>query len=131
MAKHYKNVEHGSLFEYITPDKFRTISAAQRDVPLGITEIAVEIQLNKRMRDKISFKIPWDGVVYGCARDKRDMKAKLGIENDIKTAYIIDWDDEFLLLFELEGNIDRPVLYISSLDVIKLLENCWRIPEQR
>lgn len=132
MIQRYKDLRTGALSEYITPDRFRTISERQRKyTPPGVSEIFVEIQLKGRMRSLLSFKIPWDGIIYGCARGKREIKERLGLKSDICAAYIVDWDDKFLLMLELEGKIDYPVLFVSTEDVIGLLENCWRIPEQR
>lgn len=132
MIQRYKDLRTGALSEYITPDRFRTISERQRKyTPPGASEIFVEIQLKGRMRSLLSFKIPWDGIIYGCARGKREIKERLGLKSDICAAYIVDWDDKFLLMLELEGKIDYPVLFVSTEDVIGLLENCWRIPEQR
>ncbi|MDY3929002.1 MAG: hypothetical protein SOZ34_06525 [Clostridia bacterium] len=131
MPERYKNVEFGSLSDYITPDKFRTISESMRSIPMGVTEFAVEIHLKKNVKNKLSFKTPWDGIIYGCAREKDDLKQKLNLESEIKVAYIMDWDDKFLVLLELKNSSERPVVYVHSEDVIYLLENCWRIPEQR
>lgn len=131
MPERYKNVEYGALSDYIIPSRFRTVSESMRSIPMGITEFAVEIRLKKKARKALSFKTPWDGILYGCARGKAELKQKLNLESDIKTAYIIDWDDKFLFLLELENSAERPVVYVNSADVIKLLENCLRIPEQR
>ena len=131
MPEHYKNVKIGNLSDYITPKKFRTISESMRSIPMGVTEFAVEIHLKKKIKDKLSFKTPWDGIIYGCARGKQELKEKLNFEAEIKIVYIIDWDDRFLVLFELEDSAEKPVMYVDGSDVIYLLENCWRIPEQR
>ena len=131
MPERYKNVEYGTLSDYITPDKFRTIDESARSIPMGITEFAVELHLKNKTRKSLSFKTPWDGILYGCARSSAELKKKLNLESDIKIAYIVDWDDKFLFLLELENSAERPVVYVNSSDVINLLENCMRIPEQR
>lgn len=131
MPERYKNIKFGSLDEYITPNKFRTIAGNMRDIPLGVTEFAVEIHMKYELKSKLSFKTPWDGIIYGCARDKRDVKEKLNIKSEIKTAYLVDWDDKYLFLLELENQQEIPVMYVQSEDILTLLENCWRIPEQR
>ena len=59
--KHYENMRDASLYEYITPDIVRTISKEQRDIPGGVTEIPLEIQLKKKSMKKLSFNVPWDG----------------------------------------------------------------------
>lgn len=131
MPERYKNMRFGSLNEYITPDKFRTIGNNMRHIPLGVTEFAVEIHMKYELKSKLSFKTPWDGIIYGCARDKKDVKENLNLKSEIKTAYLIDWDDKYLFLLELENQQEVPVMYVQSTDILNLLENCWRIPEQR
>lgn len=131
MPERYKNIKFGSLDEYITPDKFRTIGDDMRHIPPGITEFAVEIHMKYKLKSKLSFKTPWDGIIYGCARDKRILKQKLELKSDIKTAYLMDWDDKYLFLLELENQQEYPVAYVHNNDIIKLLENCIRIPEQQ
>ena len=53
------------------------------------------------------------------------------MKSDIKTAYLIDWDDKYLFLIEMENQGEFPVAYVPSEDIINLLENCMRVPEQR
>ncbi len=130
MPEHYKNVQTGKLSDYITPGSFRTISEEMRSIPMGISEFAVEIHLKQKIKSRLSFKTPWDGVLYGCARGKSELKKKLELSSDIHTAYLIDWDDKFLFLLELENSAERPVVYVKSTDIADLLENCRRIAGQ-
>ena len=50
MPERYKNIKIGSLDEYITPYKFRTISEEMRDIPIGISEFAVEIHMKQKCK---------------------------------------------------------------------------------
>lgn len=131
MPERYKNIKFGSLDEYITPDKFRTVGDDMRGAALGISEYAVEIHMKQSLKSRLSFKTPWDGIICGCARDKRLIKQKLDLKSEIKTAYLIDWDDKYLFLLELENQQEIPVMYVKNDDIAALLENCIRIPEQR
>lgn len=131
MPERYKNLKLGSLSEYLTPDKFRTVGEEMRDIPIGISEFGVEIHMKQRIKSRLSFKAPWDGIIYGCGRDKRELRKSLGLASDISMAYLIDWDDKFLFILELENQQERPVMYVHSADVSELLENCRRIPEQK
>ncbi len=131
MPERYKNVRFGSLDAYITPDKFRTIGDDMRHIPLGISEFSVEVHMKYELKSKLSFKTPWDGIIYGCARDKGVLKQKLNLKSDIRTAYLMDWDDKYLFLLELEDQQECPVMYVPNTDILNLLENCLRIPEQR
>ena len=131
MSERYKNVKFSSLGEYITPDKFRTVGDDMRHIPIGITEFAVEVHMKDELKSKLSFKTPWDGIIYGCARSKKTLKEMLGLKSDIKMAYLMDWDGKYLFLLELENQQECPVAYVPSEDIINLLENCIRIPEQK
>ena len=131
MPERYKSVKFGSLDEYITPGKFRTIGDEVRRVPLGITEFLVEIHMKFELKSKLSFKAPWDGVIYGCARSKKTLYEKLNLKSDIKKGYLIDWDNKYLFLLELENQQEYPVAYVPNGDVLTLLEKCMRTPEQR
>ncbi len=131
MPERYKSVKFSSLDEYITPDKFRTIGDEVRHVPLGITEFLVEIHMKFEIKSKLSFKAPWDGIIYGCARSKKTLSEKLNLKSDIKKGYLIDWDNKYLFLLELENQQEYPVAYVPSEDIVNLLEKCMRTPEQR
>lgn len=132
MAQRYENLKIGSLANYFTPKKFRTVTATQSlNVAPGVSEIKVEIQCKKRMKNILSFRIPWDGVVYACARGKEELKAKLKTKKEIEVAYLVDWEDKFLFVVQLEGKEELPVMFVKTEDVTELLENCWRVPEQR
>ena len=129
MAEHFEAVKYGSLSDYITPDKFRTVAEQQRDL-LGLTEVAVELQLKAPARSRLSFPVPWDGEIYGCVRDRKRLQEKLGFTEEISRIYIQDWDNRFLVLFEQKNDVGYYAVYVPTEDVIDLLENCLRIPEQ-
>lgn len=129
MSERYKDVQLGKLSDYLTPDRFRTVGEDARFVPPGISEFAVEIHLKPKSGKKLSFPLPWDGIIYGCARSKQAMKEKLQLTSNIAKAFITDWDSKFLLLFELADGSELPAAYVSELDVLMLLENCRRAPE--
>ena len=128
MAERFDQVEHGSLSDYISPDKFRTVTEEQRSL-LGLTEIAVELQLKPPARALLSFSVPWDGDLYGCVRGKAELQEKLGLPSPVSKIYIQDWDNRFLVLFEQEGSDSCYAVFVPTEDVVYLLENCRRIPE--
>ena len=57
-----------------------------RHIPLGFTEFAVEVHMKHKSKSKLSFKTPWDGIIYGCARDKRAFKREVNLNSDIKNS---------------------------------------------
>ena len=128
---HYENMRDASLYEYITPDIVRTISKEQRDIPGGVTEIPLEIQLKKKSMKKLSFNVPWDGILYGFVRGKEILREKTGLTFPIRSITISDWDGHFVLIFETENAHQVAAFYVKSDDVIYLLENCRRVPEQQ
>ena len=121
MAKnHYSDVSECELSEFITPDIFRTVLYEQLDVP-------VEITLKKDAAKKLSFKIPADGILYGFARIRPLVQKRFGAET-VKV-YINDWEVKFVLVFELDTKQEK-AFYITESEVIELLENCIRVPQQ-
>ena len=124
----YKDAVRCALSELVTPDRFRTVLYEQLQVPCGLTEIPVSVMLNKTTAGKLSFKVPRDGMLYGFARIKRLVKDKFGAEKAMM--YINDWDDRFVVIFDLGSNIEK-AFYVTSEEVIYLLENCIRVPQQR
>lgn len=130
MANPYKNSPTVGLAEYIPTKRFRTILPDQRHTPCGISELPVEIQLKKAFAKTLSFKVPWDGLLYGFVRGKKDIAEKIGDFAEIKHISLQDWESEFLLLFEGEDKGAEKAFFVSSNDVKELLENCLRVPEQ-
>lgn len=130
MPVRYKDLVFKPLSDYITPDKFRLIGEEMREIPMGNSEFAAEVQLKKKTKEALSFKTPWDGILYACARNKRVIKAKLNLSANIKTAYFVDWDDRFLFILELDDKSERPVAFVTVSDVVNLLENCMKMPEK-
>ncbi|MCR4889460.1 MAG: hypothetical protein K5979_09840 [Ruminococcus sp.] len=129
MAKeHYSEAVKCKLSDIITPDVFRTILYEQSKLPLGITEIPVEITLKKEAADKLSFPIPSDGIIYGVARLRDTVKERYGSEN--AKLFINDWEHKGLAVFELDNDMEK-AFYVEISEVIELLENCLRVPEHR
>ena len=128
VKEHYSDAVDCALSDFVTPSKFRTVLFEQHNLPGGITEIPVEISLTKETAAKLSFKVPADGILYGFARIKPLVREKFGV-NSAKL-YIIDWEVRFVLVFEL-GNQTEKAFYVKQEEVIYLIENCCRVPQQR
>lgn len=130
MANPYKDAPQVKLADYIPADKFRTILPECRHIGGGISEIAAEIQVSEKFARKLSFYVSWDGLLYGFVRRKRELEANVMGGKKIKTVFIQDWDDKFLILFEGEEKDEEKAFFTSPEDVYYLLENCTRVPEQ-
>lgn len=100
MANLYKDAPQVRLADYIPADKFRTILPECRHIGGGISEIAAEVQVSPKFAQKLSFNVPWDGLLYGFVRGRRELEAEVMGSKKIKTVFLQDWGDKFLLLFE-------------------------------
>lgn len=132
MANPYKDAPQVRLADYIPADKFRTILPESRHFGGGISEIAAEIQVSPHFAQKLSFNVPWDGLLYGFVRRRRELEAEVMDGQKINRIFIQDWDQKFLLLFEggEKKSIEKAFL-VEPDDVLMLLENCLRVPAQR
>ncbi len=126
-SNHYTNAVECRLSDIVTPEKFRTVLYEQFKLPCGITEIPAEISLKPETVKKLSFPVPSDGMLYGFARIKPFVRQKF--DTSEAKIYINDWDDRFVLVFDLRGK-GETAFYITDSEVVKLLEGCCRVPEQ-
>lgn len=124
----YKDAVQCRLSEHIVPNKFRTVMYDQLDIPGGDTEIFVEITMKKETAKRLSFKVPRDGMLYGFARIKPEVQELFGAE-DAKL-FINDWDSKFVMIYELDESTEK-AFFVTSDEVVNLLENCMRVPQQR
>ncbi len=129
MSNQYNDAKFVTLDEFITPVKFRTILPEHRKAGGGVSEIPVEIHTKPPFTKSLSFKVGWDGIIYGYVRGKKEISAKLGGTPIIVKITVTDWDDRFLMVFEGSENEEIPY-FVKSDEVRELLENCLRVPEQ-
>ena len=129
MANPYNNAPTVTLSDYIPSKLFRTVLPEQRHTPCGISEVPIEIQIKEPFAKTLSFWVPWDGLLYGFVRRKKELLSKLGDVSAIKLISLEDWDDKFLLLFDCDKDGEKP-FFVSAESVRVLLENCRRVPEQ-
>lgn len=127
--KHYENMRDASLSEYMNTDITRLVSESMRNIHAGITEVPLEVQLQPKTAAKLSFYVPWDGILYGFIRGKEALRKKLGFSLPLLSATISDWNGKFVLIFETEKPDQTAAFRISEKDVLYLLEHCRRPPE--
>lgn len=127
--KHYDNMREAPLSEYITVDTARLVPEPLRNISGGYSEIPLEIQLQSKTAEKLSFYVPWDGVLDGFIKGKEALRQKLGLTLPIQSATISDWDEGFVLIFETAQVSQTAAFKINEKDVLYLLENCRRPPE--
>ncbi len=127
---HKREIE---LLKIIPPTHFRTVESFA--MKKSTTEISVEIDLKDTFLQKLSFRAPWDGKMYAFARITKEFEklcSEINIAaNEIKLIYLEDWDTKFSLIIEGEDNNRELSFYVSSFEVLELLKNCCRIPEQK
>ncbi len=127
---HKREIE---LLKIIPPTHFRTVESFA--MKKSTTEISVEIDLKDTFLQKLSFRAPWDGKMYAYARITKEFEklcSEINIAaNEIKLIYLEDWDTKFSLIIEGEDNNRELSFYVSSFEVLELLKNCCRIPEQK
>lgn len=86
--KHYDNMREAPLSEYITVDTARLVPEPLRNISGGYSEIPLEIQLQSKTAEKLSFYVPWDGVLDGFIKGKEALRQKLGLTLPIQSATI-------------------------------------------
>ncbi len=127
MNKHYNDIELSSLNQIFPNKYFRLISSDFKKISYGISEIPVSIDLKKGFSKELSFKIPWDGELYGFVRNKSEIFKNIDSDKAVKLT-ISNWDNKFILIFEDEkGNPDK-VFSVSKADIVKMLEECMKPP---
>ncbi len=117
-------LERVKLGDYIHPEIFRIIRLEQKKLAPGYSEVLVEIEVLREFAQELGFEVPWDGAIYGYVREKKVLQEKLKSE-PLKKAYLYDWGDVFVLIFELEDS-SQVLFEVASSEVKFLLKNCLR-----
>ena len=66
----------------------------------SLTEVPAQLNLTQKSAKLLRFSVADDGILYGFARVKRELKEKLGKKK--KKIYINDWETDFLLVIEFK-----------------------------
>lgn len=130
-VNHYDNLSEIRLEDYISPMHFRTILPQQLELIHGFEEVITEVNLNNEFRNLLSFTVPWDGKLYAYTTLKdnlKDLQIRFG---EIKKIVINDWDDKFIFILEFDNDENEQAFLVKSSEVVSLLENCLRVPEQQ
>ncbi len=121
-------IEYVRLEDYIPAAHFRTILPKLRDVPPGVTEIPVELELSPKFSSKVDVPVTWDGKVYGFVHDNDRLKAvftgKMAKAYESRRVFVNDWGDDFLVTLE-NGARDCEATFLVTADEVRaLFENC-------
>ncbi|MGN1109548.1 MAG: hypothetical protein ACI4RK_09230 [Oscillospiraceae bacterium] len=131
-SQHYANAPAVRLEDYIPVKMFRTIHRTEADLPGGISEIKVVIDIERPLAKKLSFRTSSSGRIHGFVRMNELLKSintKQDKGSTIRRITINDWGDKSLMIMEMENDSEMP-FFISVNDLIFLLENCRRAPQQ-
>ena len=135
MSEKYKGAVDIQLDDLIPIENFRTIDRKSKDVPCGISEIPIIININKDFARKLNFKTATSGKIYAFTRMNEKLQVLDGTYTSkdrgglIKNIIINDWDERFILIIEMANNEEK-AFYIDSNEIKNLLENCLKAPEQ-
>lgn len=130
-VNHYSDASKVKLGDYISPEHFRTILPGQLELIHGFEEVVTEINLNNRFKNLLSFNVPWDGKLYAYTTLTENLKAIQKQYGQITKIILNDWDSNFILILEFEKGKKEKAFFIKSSEVVSLLENCLRVPEQK
>ncbi len=132
-AKTYANAKDAALADYIPADMFRTVHRTEAELPGGITEIKVVIDIEKPLAKKLSFRTSSSGRIHGFVRMNELLKSlnkKTDKSDTIKEITINDWGDRALMVIAMEKQGVELPMFVSIDDLIYLLENCIKVPQQ-
>ncbi len=125
MRKHYDEVKACKLSDIFKISHFRLVNYEEKDIPHGISELVVVLDLKKDFGKKLSYKIPWDGQLFGFVRSKNEVYQNIEAQGATKLT-ISDWDDKCMIIFEDKNGKEGPVFSVDKEDIVDLLEKCRR-----
>lgn len=131
-SEHYANAPTVKLEDYIPVKLFRTVHRTESDLPGGITEIKVIIDIERPLARKLSFRTSSSGRIHGFVRMNALLKSintKKDNGSTVRRITINDWGNKALMVIEMENDEEIP-FFVSTQDLINLLENCRRAPQQ-
>ena len=131
-SQHYADAPTVKLEDYIPAKMFRTVHRTEADLPGGITEIKVIIDIERPLAKKLSFRTSSSGRIHGFVRMNdllRSINTKKDKSTTVRRITINDWGNKALLVIEMENDEEQP-FFVPISELIYLLENCLRAPQQ-
>ena len=127
-GEHFQNIMNASLFDYISAYDVRLVPSSIRNEYPGRTEIPLELHFKPSTVKKLSYSVPWGGVLYGFVRNADELSQKIGIKSELVRVTVSDWDERFVLIFGAQSEKDTLAFNISEEDALKLAGSCLRPP---
>ncbi len=131
-SEHYADVPTVKLEDYIPAKLFRTVHRTEAEMPGGITEIRVIIDIERPLAKKLSFRTSSSGRIHGFVR-MNDLLKSINTKTDkgstIRRITVNDWGTKALMVIEMEDDSEE-AFFVPISQLINLLENCRRAPQQ-
>lgn len=131
-SEHYADAPTVKLEDYIPAKLFRTVHRTEAEMPGGITEIRVIIDIERPLAKKLSFRASSSGRIHGFVR-MNDLLKSINTKTDkgstIRRITVNDWGTKALMVIEMEDDSEE-AFFVPISQLINLLENCRRAPQQ-
>lgn len=119
-----------NILDIISPSDLRTVEN-QRALK-GKYEFPIVFEFKRKVLDKLSFDVPWDGKIYGFVRLSKALSEFLRGKVTMNAKfYVNDWDGAIVFIVEDDSKNYEVAYHVDGLDIIYLLEGALRIPSQR
>lgn len=131
-SEHYANAPTVKLEDYIPVKMFRTVHRTEAELPGGITEIKVVIDIERQLAKKLSFKTSSSGRIHGFVRMNELLKSvntKVDNGSTVRRITLNDWGNRALMVIEMEDDSEK-AFFVPISQLIDLLENCRKAPQQ-
>ncbi len=131
-SEHYAGAPTVKLEEYIPAKLFRTVHRTEAELPGGITEIRVIIDIERPLAKKLSFRTSSSGRIHGFVRMNdllKSINTKADKGSTIRRITVNDWGTKALMVIEMEDDSEK-AFFVPISQLINLLENCRRAPQQ-
>ncbi len=131
-SEHYAGAPTVRLEDYIPAKLFRTVHRTEAEMPGGITEVRVIIDIERPLAKKLSFRTSSSGRILGFVR-MNDLLKSINTKTDkgstIRRITVNDWGNKALMVIEMENDNEK-AFFVPIAQLRELLENCRRAPEQ-
>ncbi len=131
-SQHYADAPTVKLEDYIPAKMFRTVHRTEAELPGGITEIKVIIDIERPFAKKLSFRTSSSGRIHGFVR-MNDLLKSINTRTDkgssIRRITLNDWGTKALMVIEMENDSEQ-AYFVPISQLADLLENCRRAPQQ-
>ncbi len=131
-SEHYANAPTVKLEDYIPVKMFRTVHRTEAELPGGITEIKVVVDIERPLAKKLSFKTSSSGRIHGFVRMNELLKSvntKVDNGSTVRRITLNDWGNRALMVIEMEDDSEK-AFFVPISQLIDLLENCRKAPQQ-